>query len=348
MSLIPIPPTIDMLIAVLYYPRAFEDIMIFTRPPSHLDAAFADMEPSPKAMDLIIKNPATRVNVDPGLHFWAQVPVIAPRLRYLDLKIILNGLNDAHADSLDNMPGALRSLPLVCLRLYLPKLSLIDQCRSWDDPWEARYNPQHPANAIVQRMYPAHLVTMQSLPIRFASAIPTLKLSPNCIRNGVEPEGDTHHTVDDIESADAEYAMELEEDNLTGDTSDQQFGEGISVPEAAEIENSYDDKEFFDEQYDHARRGKWYQEKVVRSQWWRVVDAGDDGGWYVQELTAEQGARAQKLLDDSNIDWLEQMDVSSDGSIVDDRWTSLGLRHAPPDQEFFDERDDYVCEGGWY
>lgn len=40
-------------------------------------------------------------------------------------------------------------------------------------------------------------------------------------------------------------------------------------------------------------------------------------------------------------------ETTLDGSIVDDRWTNL-LRHTPPDQEFFDERDDYVCEGGWY
>ncbi|KAI0753171.1 hypothetical protein C8Q80DRAFT_497634 [Daedaleopsis nitida] len=111
--------------------------------------------------------------------FWAQVPVIAPRLRCLELELGLAALSEDCRDWVDNIPDALAPLPLVYLRLVLSKLPYRKQV--YDDELgnyvcdaggEIAYDA---TEACAQALSDARARALTTLPERCARAIPTLQ-----------------------------------------------------------------------------------------------------------------------------------------------------------------------------
>ncbi|KAI0761011.1 hypothetical protein BD413DRAFT_252948 [Trametes elegans] len=98
------------------------------------------------------------------MQFWPEVLQAAPDLRFLELKLALEDITEDCVGWLDRVPDALRMLPLVSLRVLLPRLS-----------------PQHGHNVgkskkgLVRRLEEERSTSLVTLPRRLAEALPTLR-----------------------------------------------------------------------------------------------------------------------------------------------------------------------------
>ncbi|KAI0749254.1 hypothetical protein C8Q80DRAFT_612879 [Daedaleopsis nitida] len=115
---------------------------------------------------------------DAPMRFWREVPERAPRLRILDLTISISQLNQVYADNLDNIPDAIKSLPLVYLglRVYdLPHRSHVYDFNvheySRDDNGDYIYDFPQEVEDEFRKTCDAAVVTF---PEKCAQAIPTL------------------------------------------------------------------------------------------------------------------------------------------------------------------------------
>ncbi|KAI0706997.1 hypothetical protein C8Q76DRAFT_786717 [Earliella scabrosa] len=113
------------------------------------------------------------------MNFWGRVAACAPRLRYLELQVSMDHLDEERAGRVDNVPEALRPLSLVYLRLqivHLPDRRDISHRLDYSggDPiWNV-------TEETARAMYHERYVAVQTLAERCARAIPTLKYFVLC------------------------------------------------------------------------------------------------------------------------------------------------------------------------
>ncbi|KAI0707031.1 hypothetical protein C8Q76DRAFT_800399 [Earliella scabrosa] len=228
----------------------------------------------------------------PPMRFWARVEAVAPRLRYLELKVSLEDLKQEYASWLDNLPDSLRPLPLLYLRLHLPQLPIIHIV--WDPETGNQLldgigRPVFNATQSFSReLYDKRVITAQTLPKRFADAIPTLKVI------ALADEGPTGITKDDGDGPGSEEDEGEPAEDSGGGTGD---GETEADSEnGSEDSEGEDDGIYFEEQDDYEHQNGWHR-KLETLQWWRVIKAG--GERHIQELTKEHGNRIERFLESS-------------------------------------------------
>ncbi|KAI0749219.1 hypothetical protein C8Q80DRAFT_1160695 [Daedaleopsis nitida] len=195
------------------------------------------------------------------MRFWADVVPLAPRLRYLELSVTIRSLKEEYVDWLENVSGMLSSLSLLYLRLHIPTLPARRRV-GCDTDGRALYNvTEEAANAF----YAAREVTLRTLPERCAHAIPTLMFFVR---------------VHGRFRLDAGRAA----GNWQEETGEEEFDED-EVREALEPDD-YDPTNMWASILDCER--PW-----IRT--WRVEREG--GGYQLQQLTVERGARLRKCLE---------------------------------------------------
>ena len=158
------------------------------------------------------------------------------------------------------------------------------------------------------------MITAQTLPKRFADAIPTLKVialadeGPNW--DYVESDASEAESRAELEDIDHEGAHTHSEDDGDEPGSEEDEGEpaensggGTGDGETeADSENGSEDSEgeddgiYFEEQDDYEHQNGWHR-KLETLQWWRVIKAG--GERHIQELTKEHGNRIERFLESS-------------------------------------------------
>nr|VWO96121.1 N-acyl homoserine lactonase (AHL-lactonase) (Acyl-homoserine lactonase) (EC [Ganoderma boninense] len=108
------------------------------------------------------------------MEFWGQIAADVLRLRHLELRVHLTRVDAAHAGWLDNVPGALASLPLVGLRIHLGEMPGVDlqtiNERMFDDPIYG------PSKAVAMQLYSERMEAIRTLPRRLADAIRSLRV----------------------------------------------------------------------------------------------------------------------------------------------------------------------------
>ncbi|KAI0749203.1 hypothetical protein C8Q80DRAFT_1119555 [Daedaleopsis nitida] len=197
------------------------------------------------------------------MRFWADVVPLAPRLRYLELRVTIRTLKEEYADWLENVPGVLSSLPLLYLRLHIPTLPARRRV-GCDTDGRVLYNlTEEAANAF----YAAREVTLRTLPERCAHAIPTLMFFVRA------------HGRLRSDAARADWQEE---------TGEEEFDE-VEVREANETL----------EPDDYYSTNMWKSMFSWGRPWIRAWRVGREGGGYqLQQLTVEQGARVRRCLEE--------------------------------------------------
>ncbi|KAI0749225.1 hypothetical protein C8Q80DRAFT_1160741 [Daedaleopsis nitida] len=262
---------------------------------------------------------------------WAQVPALAPRLRYLELKLSLRDIKKEYRGGhwLAGIPDALRGVPLILLRLHLPRF-----------PLNSRYR-KGPIERVAQRdlsreLYDEAVATAESLPARLADAMPTLRIvgisdeGPNwdcrmavsrakkkdASASRLQPsrspagtgggicgdstvgDGDRSASGSPASEAETEAAADGgEDDSEDGSVIDDRYGDPDGEPS---------DQVFFDDLDDFVCQGGWYRKELATSHWWRTCEV--DGERRIEELSVEQGQSILRLLGDKTVRWTEQMD----------------------------------------
>ncbi|KAI0364468.1 hypothetical protein BV20DRAFT_1125590 [Pilatotrama ljubarskyi] len=100
---------------------------------------------------------------------WSQIARNAPRLRVLEVKIEIPHPWLEHDGWLDDLPEALRSLSIPCLRIFVPRLPLT----IWDPPTTPEQVRARWEGAREMELRRAE--SMRTLPQRLADALPSLR-----------------------------------------------------------------------------------------------------------------------------------------------------------------------------
>ncbi|KAI0364478.1 hypothetical protein BV20DRAFT_858258 [Pilatotrama ljubarskyi] len=107
--------------------------------------------------------------------FWSEVPALAPRLRILSLKIDIAAIAEENVAWLDNVPDALRPLPLVYLHLDLPKTRFLLFRFPFAPDAEHNAREVRRRAAAAKRIDERRGASVAALPQRLVAAIPTLR-----------------------------------------------------------------------------------------------------------------------------------------------------------------------------
>nr|VWP01837.1 Uncharacterized protein [Ganoderma boninense] len=208
------------------------------------------------------------------MRFWERVAELAPRLRFLELKVTLQeGQQDEAISWLGNIPAALRPVPLVCLRLHLTKLPREFVSRA--DDWGPIYSPI--SSDAIQETYVTGQEVRRKLPQWCAGAIRTLKYIAVANEEPSWDDGSAHDTGSnraprsDWQSADERY--------------------GGSEADEYEYQN------------------EWYAEKIKTLRWWRV-ERSVKGRWRrtkLRPLTLEKGKEMQRFLEEADFESIERI-----------------------------------------
>ncbi|KAI0706994.1 hypothetical protein C8Q76DRAFT_747578 [Earliella scabrosa] len=216
--------------------------------------------------------------------FWDRVAESAPRLRYLELEVSLRDLDEECASWVDNVPEALRPLPLVYLRLHiaqLPDRRDISYRADDDSVGEPIWNVTEEA---ARAMYHARYVAVQALPERCARAIPTLRYFVLC---------DDGPTVKQRAWHEEERGGQAP---VSGDD-----GDVDSVLLRMEKAEELDQLDPCCSYWRRASTDRWKSEAVAIPQTWRVWrEEGDEGGrndgFRLEKLTHGQGRELYRTL----------------------------------------------------
>ncbi|PIL34020.1 hypothetical protein GSI_03728 [Ganoderma sinense ZZ0214-1] len=209
------------------------------------------------------------------MEFWRQIAVDVPRLRYLELRVHLARVDAAHASWLDNIPGALASLPLVGLRLHLSEMPGVDLQMINAGRWHTSDNLIYgPSKAVAKQLYDARVKALKTLPRQLANAIQSLKVV-----------------------AIADGQSDLDYDGTPPFASPR--GAKKVTARRAPIRSSRMDMD------EYANQNIWCREPVMALKWWRIVRDGDEIV-RMDALRAKQGSRVQRFFEESDLETLDR------------------------------------------
>ncbi|KAI0364467.1 hypothetical protein BV20DRAFT_857487 [Pilatotrama ljubarskyi] len=198
--------------------------------------------------------------------FWDEVAAVAPRLRFLELKMTVMSLSLDHLGWLDRLPGALRPLPLVSLRIFLPRLS------DGNRPYASGQK------VIVKRLERDRDESAETLPQRLASAIPTLRFV------AISAEGPSTTFCDTFELDDEEGP-----DGVS---------ESVQEVQEEEPERRLNALSLYDKWGIREGDTLPFDRKLAYLRWWRVRPNGNDRR--LEEMSQLEGERVQSFLNGSD------------------------------------------------
>ena len=171
-------------------------------------------------------------------------------------------------DVQDNVPDALRPLPILGLRLHLGRMPLLQlRCRdgiicNFSDPV---YDAQ---KATGRTLFAARSETARALPRKLAYAIRTLRV---------------------LAIVDEERRMDYD-------------GTLRAPPQGAEA--LHDQDAYWD---DYEYQDAWYSGQARSLEWWRIIRDGDEVV-RLDVLTADQGRKVQRFFENADLETLQHID----------------------------------------
>ncbi|KAI0706995.1 hypothetical protein C8Q76DRAFT_860238 [Earliella scabrosa] len=205
------------------------------------------------------------------MNFWDRVAAWAPRLRYLELKVSIEDLDQKRAGWVDNVPDALSPLRLIYLRLHIAQLP--DRYENYYEP-DADGNPVWNATEECARaLYHARYVAVQTFAERCARAIPTLQYFVL---------SDDGPTSDQCDWHEAESGKPV-----CGDDDDSDY---------AQHAERYEELSQLDPCCSYWRGSSTGHAETLQT--WRVwrESGGEDGGCQLEMLAHEEGRRLYRTL----------------------------------------------------
>ncbi|KAI0749204.1 hypothetical protein C8Q80DRAFT_1311242 [Daedaleopsis nitida] len=225
------------------------------------------------------------------MRFWKDIPSLAPRLRYLELKILLKDMKEEYADWLENVPSAVSSLPLYYLKLYIQELRTSETLWSRSTSQFVRdSNGQYvhdttKEGTLAFAFYAACVATAETLPERCACAIPTLKFFV------LSDEGQ----LEGFERARRAAGGEPQECFILPIGQQEANGGADADKAIVDIEEACsDDDDDYD--YGYMQAWRWPEKRPETMRSWRIARDANGEGVRLQRLKVAQGRRLQRCL----------------------------------------------------